>query len=192
MKDPLDIALKEWAIVCDLLADGQMALVLRKGGIHEEAGPGRFELAHDRFAMLPAHEHQVIDRIREPWRASAIEPSDEPSELPVRCWAQVAGIWPIQQREHFDHLQDLHPWTTEQIDMRFQYKPDRPTYAVLLRAYALAMHVAVPNRASYAGCKSWVDLAQEDAIETAGSTPAIDDRQFTKLYARVKQTLAGN
>ena len=37
----LDLALKEWAVICDLLATGRQTLVLRKGGIAEEQGPGR-------------------------------------------------------------------------------------------------------------------------------------------------------
>src|SRR5690606_840280 len=53
----LTVALKEWAVVCDLLLEGKCSLLLRKGGVHEDRGPGRFELEHERFTLYPAWEH---------------------------------------------------------------------------------------------------------------------------------------
>ena len=50
----LRIALKEWAVICDLLLAGEQAILLRKGGVHEGTGPGQFRLEHDRFALFPA------------------------------------------------------------------------------------------------------------------------------------------
>ena len=44
----LDIALKEWAVVCNLLLEGRLAVLLRKGGIAETGGAGVFELEHTR------------------------------------------------------------------------------------------------------------------------------------------------
>ena len=40
----LNVALKEWAIICDRLVAGDQAILLRKGGIDEADGPGRFRL----------------------------------------------------------------------------------------------------------------------------------------------------
>ncbi|MEE9403969.1 MAG: DUF1802 family protein [Algisphaera sp.] len=184
----IDIALKEWACVCDLLAQGSCTLLLRKGGVHEIAGPGRFSLEHDRFAFFPAWEHEQLD-----WVKPALKPDRgpievEPNEITFCGWGEVAGIWPVPTRGALDALDDLHPWLAPQIDMRFNYKPDRPVYALLVRAYALSRPVMRTNRTVFAGCRSWVPLA-EDAIDTAGSTLAIEADVFGEINERVAKAL---
>ena len=89
----LDIALKEWAIVCDFLAQGKCALLLRKGGIHEAGGPGRFALNHDRFLMFPAWEHERLDWIKPDW----LPPEQKLS--PLICWIYEA-IRSIPMQRH--------------------------------------------------------------------------------------------
>lgn len=187
----LGIALKEWAIVCDFLAQGRCALLLRKGGIHEAGGPGRFALDHDRFLMFPAWEHERLDWIKPKWLTPEAglevdEPEEpEPSRITFKCYADAARIWRVPSREAFDTLDGLHPWAGPQIDMRFNYKPDRPLYLLALRAYRMRRHIVVPNRDGFAGCVSWVPLAPEDVVEVGGAAPAIPDPEFDSLLARV-------
>ena len=70
---------------------------------------------------------------------------------------------------------------------------DRPVYALLVRAYRLAEPVVCPNHASFAGCRSWVPLGEEDGarggIDPAGSVAAIDDAAFRAVQNRVAGTL---
>lgn len=195
----LDTALKEWAIVCDFLAKGKCCLLLRKGGIHEAGGPGRFELSYDRFLMFPAWEHERLDWIKKDWLppppelATVVnEPEKaEPSEVVFRCYAEVARVWEIPSRAAFDQLDDLHPWAKPQIDMRFGYKPDRPLYLLALRAYRLREPVAVPNRDAFAGCVSWVPLPPGDAVVVEGARPAIPDGAFESVLRRVDGVFSG-
>lgn len=184
------VALKEWARIVDLLVEGRQAMVLRKGGVHEEAGPGRFELAHDRFALFPAWEHQRPEWIKSDWRGEA-QAMAEPDTLTLRGLAEVARIWAVPSREAFDTLDDLHGWERPQIDMRFDYKPDRPLYVVALRTYRLPEPATIPNRPRYAGCKSWVDLEAEDAVDEAGATPTMGEAEFGALLARVDRAMTG-
>lgn len=202
----LDTALKEWAIVCDFLAEGKCALLLRKGGIHEDAGPGRFELAYDRFLMFPAWEHERLDWIKPSWLpprklAAVLEDASEqgdedsggePELITFKCWAEVARIWQVPSREQFDQLDDLHPWAPPQIDMRFNYKPDRPLFLLALRVHRLPEPVEVPNRESFGGCVSWVPLSAGDAVSTAGSTPAIGWAGFGAILDRVDRVFGGS
>ena len=187
----VDIALKEWAVVCDLLADGKCALLLRKGGIHEDAGPGRFALNHDRFLMFPAWEHERLDWIKPDWlpeasKLSVDEPEKaEPTQITFKCYAEAARIWEVPSREAFDGLDDLHPWAKPQIDMRFNYKPDRPLYLLALRAYRMQDPLVVANRDSFAGCVSWVPLEAGDGVGELDATPAMGDVEFDSLLARV-------
>jgi len=192
----LDIALKEWAIVCDLLAAGRCALLLRKGGIHEAGGPGRFALDHDRFLMFPAWEHERLDWIKPAWMPDASqlavdEPEKaEPTQITFKCWAQASRIWQVPSRSAFDALEDLHPWAAPQIDMRFNYKPDRPLYLLALRAYRLAAPLVVPNRDSFAGCVSWVPMSPGDVVDPVGGEPAMSDDEFGSVIERVERSFS--
>jgi len=192
----LDIALKEWAIVCDLLAAGRCCLLLRKGGIHEAGGPGRFALDHDRFLMFPAWEHERLDWIKKDWLAPDVdhgvdEPEKpEPSRVTFKCWAEAAKIWQVPSRSAFDELDDLHPWARPQIDMRFNYKPDRPLYLLALRCHRLARPAVVTNDDSFAGCVSWVPLDRVGAMEVSASEPAMSDRAFDAVLSRVDAAFA--
>ena len=185
----IDIALKEWACVCDLLVEGRSSLLLRKGGIHEHDGPGRFKLEHERFAMFPAWEHEQLDWIKPALRPGRGPIEQEPEELDLRGFAEVAGIWVVPSRAAFDQLDDLHPWLPPQIDMRFNYKPDRPLYAMLVRAYRLAQPKIVPNRRAFAGCKSWVPLEGDDRVSTEGAVPAVEESAFAAIKRRVDRAL---
>lgn len=187
----LDIALKEWAFVCDMLAAGKCCLLLRKGGIHESGGPGRFELSYDKFLMFPAWEHERIDWIKPGWLPPEVnlkvdEPEKaEPSQITFKCWAEAARVWEVPSRSAFDALDDLHPWATPQIDMRFNYKPDRPLYLLALRVHRMSAEAVVPNRDAFSGCVSWVPLPPEDAVDVSESRPAIPDGAFASVLSRV-------
>lgn len=189
----LDTALKEWAVVCDFLAQGKCALLLRKGGIHEHAGPGRFELSYDKFLMFPAWEHERLDWIKPDWLPlELISPTEpvsggEPDRITFRGWAEVARIWEVPSREQFDTLDDLHPWARPQIDMRFNYKPDRPLYLLALKMHRLIEPVEVANREAFGGCVSWVPLPPEDEVDTSGSRPAIPLGVFAQMLDRVDE-----
>ena len=62
-------AFKEWAVICQALADGKQALILRKGGI-AEAGDD-FQVEHTRFWLFPTFVHQQRDGIKPEARAAA-------------------------------------------------------------------------------------------------------------------------
>ncbi len=182
----LDVALKEWAVVCDLLLEGKLALLLRKGGIAEKGGAGVFELEHPRFAMWPSWAHQIPQRIKEPFR-DQVQVLDEPGEVTLCGYGQVDHIWQVPSREAFDQLEDLHCWTEPQINMRFNYKPEKPLYLMAVRAYKLAQTKEVENLPEYSGCRSWVPLHDTDAVDEAGAVAALDDSHFAVIVARVNQ-----
>ncbi len=190
----LDLALKEWAVICDLLLEGDQALLLRKGGVHEDAGPGRFRLEHERFALFPAWEHQDPRRIKPEYRDRARVFDAEPSELTIRGFAEVPTgcVWRVPGeggRAAFDTLDDLHAWTAEQIDMRFDYKPHYALYVLALRAYRLREPKTIPNRPEYYGCRSWVPLAEGDRIDTADAEAVMDASRFDTLCQRIGKAL---
>ncbi len=182
----IDVALKEWRLVCDLLLGGELALLLRKGGIHEDSDTGAFEMAHPRMALYPTYDHQDPEMLKPAfWGRLVDDPS--PAKVTFRGWAQTARVWVVPSRRAFDRLDDLHPWAAPYVDMRFDYRPDRPLYLVALRAWRLPESQTVAFRGAFAGCRSWVPLEDNEVVEESGSTPAMDEEDLQRIIARVDE-----
>jgi hypothetical protein len=184
----LHIALKEWQAVCDLLLSGRLAFVLRKGGIIEDRGPGMFDLQHTRFALFPSWAHQKPDMLKAEFRAG-VQVMDEPDEVVIHGIAEATAIWRVPNRAAVDALDDLHPWSPPQIDMRFNYKPDNPLYLVVLRAARLAEPLTIENLPAYGGCRSWVPLEPAHAIDDSHTICAMNDEAFGNIVSRIRETM---
>ena len=80
-------ALKEWDAQCQALASGQVAVILRKGGIMEARGD--FEAEHRAFLLYPTFLHQNPAELRSEFKA-LLRPDPAPGHihcLPVpRSW----------------------------------------------------------------------------------------------------------
>ena len=184
----LNVALKEWAVICDLLLAGRQALLLRKGGIAEWGGPGVFELEHPRFVLFPSWAHQKPAMIKREW-VERVPALDEPTEIPLRGFAEAARVWRVTDRARFDQLDDLHAWARPYVDMRFGYKPERPLYLLAVRVHVLAQPKTIRNHAEYEGCRSWVPLRAGDEVDESGATPAVDDASLAAVMQRVDAAL---
>jgi len=188
----MDIALKEWHCVCNWLTQGRQALLLRKGGIHEETGPGVFQMEHDRFLLFPSWAHQKPELLK-PDFAAGVAPLAEPPRVTLRAWAETASIQVVPSRESLDALHALHCWNSAYLDMRWGYKQDRPLYAIVLRVFELATPLEMENGPAYAGCRSWVPLEPRDVLPSQAveaSTQVMDDQTLAALQDRVESALA--
>jgi hypothetical protein len=179
--DSMTIALKEWKLVTDALAAGKQVLLLRKGGIYESGG--EFEVEHPQFVFFPTYIHQNLKMLKPDAQAGFEARSAEPDKLALAVAGEVTDIVQVQSRAQIDRLDAEHVWAPPLIDMRFSYKPENPLYLLLVRAYRLAEPVVVENTPAYAGCKSWVPL--EEAVRSAGATPALDDAAYAARRERV-------
>ena len=184
----LDVALKEWAIVCDLLLAGDVALLLRKGGIHERGGPGVFRLEHPKFALFPSWSHQRPRMIKHRWCDRAQTRAD-PDQIILHGLGLVSKIWQVPCRAALDAVGDLHCWTAAQIDVRFEYKPDRPLFLLAVRARRLREPKLIANVSAYRGCRSWVALRPPDRIDDQGARPILDDAAFNRIVLRVEEAM---
>ncbi|HEU0014871.1 MAG TPA: DUF1802 family protein [Longimicrobium sp.] len=168
-------ALKEWAVVDEALARGEVSVLLRKGGIHERSGD--FGVEHRAFWIYPTGWHQnpedlaprlhpLLDAIAPPPRGI----------IPFRVFAEVDAVIRIESREALDRIEHLHPLSPAAAHYRFSYR-DRPyVHALLVRAHRLPHPVELRETNRYEGCVSWVELDQE--IATAGAQPVLSDEAF--------------
>lgn len=184
----LQIALKEWASVCNALETGRQILLLRKGGIYEAAG--EFELENPQFLLFPTYLHQNLKMLK-PDAHAGFEPAGaEPDEVRISAAGLVTDIVQLKSRPQMDRIDDEHVWTAPLIDMRFNYKPHNPLYLLLVRAYRLHQPAVIANTPAYAGCKSWVPLDQP--IETGLAMPVLDDARFQLRRNRILDLLANS
>ena len=183
MSDAVDVALKEWQSVCRALAEGRQTILLRKGGIQE--GPDGFAITHERFALLPTRLHQDADMLKPSARALIDGGEDEPATFDLTHGGEVADIHVVPSREALDRLDNLHVWNEKYLDLRWNYKPERPLYLTVVRAFALATPTTLANTYKVAGCRSWVPL--EAAIEAGEAT--LDAAAFEDRRAAVRAAL---
>lgn len=182
----LNLALKEWAVVCSALASGQQIILLRKGGIYESAG--EFEIEHRRFLLFPTYLHQKPEMLKDPHRAALRPVDSEPDKIEISLAAEITDIVRVTSRSAMDALANEHIWTPKLIDMRFNYRPENPLYLLLIRAYKLPIPVTIAGTPAYAGCKSWVPL--EQPIETSGAKPVLTDSEYSLRRKAILKPLA--
>lgn len=181
----MDVALKEWAAIVEALDRGVQTALLRKGGIVEAARDG-FHVRHRRFLLYPTQEHQHTRLLREPyseWGAPGVA-----GELRFRLFADVVDVYRApEDRSVLLGLQDDEfIWNADFVHQRYDYRPDLPLWILVLRAHRIPV-VAVPERGAYAGCKSWVNLTDDVAVE--GASAVLADEAFALRRARYRQSL---
>ncbi|WP_169981271.1 DUF1802 family protein [Tautonia rosea] len=180
-----DIAFKEWAGVCDALADGRQSLILRKGGIAEDAGEFRPE--HSTFWLYPTHLHESQQGLRDDHipRAEGIPPGrlDLPALTQVEC-----VVW-VDRPELLEGIADLHVWTSETVLKRFQYR--NPGLWVLgVRVFRADPPPRILVTSEQNGCKSWVSL--DEPVGTNNVFPTVDDETLNDRLQRIRALSASD
>ena len=186
--DHCQTALKEWAITCRALADGEQILLLRKGGIHEDGKD--FRVIHPEFLLYPTYEHQREDLLK-PDSQPALQRllTDVPKSdfITFSHWARAEEIIEVEAQEKVDDLAPFHIWTDEYAQSRLRWKPMLPLSILLLRVYQMERPVTVPYIKEYGGCTSWVEILPR--IDLGDLKPVLDDDRFREQVDAIKGSL---
>jgi hypothetical protein len=184
---PLRHAFKEWAVICRALAEGRQALVLRKGGVAESGG--EFRIEHTRFWLYPTYAHQQPGALKPEGQTLLTHAeADRAPAGTVRLthWAEVGGVYHLQNLVAALKLGELHLWTHETVQARFAYRSPG-LYALPVRVWKAPRPAELTESPYYAGCKSWVELDRE--LPTEGSTPVLDDAAFRGVLVTLDRLL---
>ncbi len=179
-------ALKEWAVAVDALEQGKTIMLLRKGGIKEEGN--RFKVARDEILLYPTYEHQQPNLLKAEY-APQVKPVTSgwhPETVRIGSWAKITDIVPVSEESAVAALLPYHIWNEQFVSDRLRWKPRQPIFVLLLRVYQLPQPQTIPYRQEYGGCRSWIDLAQAISIE--GAVPVLDDSEYTKQVAAIRNT----
>ena len=183
----MQVALKEWAVLLEAMAAGRQIFLLRKGGIAE--GRSGFELKHREFLFFPTWEHQQAEALKPAFRElfDKLQPPD-PRTVEIRYAGRVEQIREAPLSiDQMAVLDNQHIWTDAYLRKRYEYRPDLPLYIVVVRLMRLAESARLSNERRYAGCRSWVDLAQP--VETGELQPVIKQAAFETLRDRLTTVL---
>lgn len=183
------VAFKEWAVVVDALGRGEQLVLLRKGGIHE--GRGGFRPEHKEFLLFPTRFHQQRAAVMPAAQARFDELARSfPPEDRVRITygATVAASHQIRSLDAALALRGRHIWREEVIKERFAWGREESVWALVVRVFRLAGPVELPLQPDYAGCRSWLTLAEE--VPTAGAAPVLPDAEFEARRREIEDLLA--
>jgi len=181
------IALKEWALVCDLLLQGRMCVLFRKGGINEKG----FWVEANEFALYPTYFHQNRDKVRPEYfdefdAALAHTPGEAVLRIPAVC--RVVDAIEVRRPEGVYELEDLHPYTREQVDMRLEFRPKKPLVLLAVETIPLRSAQELPLLERYGGCSSWVPLV--DAAEPRLTEPVLSREAISVTAERVRAAVS--
>ncbi len=164
----LQVAFKEWAVVCHAIGQGQQRVILRKGGISEVGGSFRPE--HDRFWLYPTYFHEPVYRGVKPECEALLEAAEAArppaGEVHLTHWAEVTGVEYVTDLDALLKLAHRHVLSEETVRQRFAYRTPG-LYVLSVNAWRAATPHVVPEKPEYAGCKTWVTL--DAPLDTTGS-----------------------
>ncbi len=188
LPDNSNIGLKEWAVTSGALGRGDQIIMLRKGGIRED---GRhFKIEHEAFLLYPGlyHEGELLLKPEHRGLLDETAAADFSHEITFSVYCELVETIEISERRQVSALGAFHIWSEDFPVKRFNWKPRHPLKLMIVRAYRLETPVTIPVDASYAGCKSWVELAE--AIDLSSLTPALSDSEFVARSTEIHNALA--
>jgi hypothetical protein len=172
-------AFKEWAAVCQALATGRQAIILRKGGV-AEAGD-TFTPEHSRFWLYPTYLHQNEAALK-PEAHDLLRQAERerpgPGNVRLRHNAEAPGAYHVADLDKLLMINHLHVWSEEAVRQRFAYRHPG-LYVLPVRVYAAPRNFDLIETPGYVGCKSWVTLEQD--LPTEAAAPVVDEAVFHEL-----------
>ena len=181
-------ALKEWNVAVNALADSETILLLRKGGIREQAG--QFNITDKQVLLYPTFEHQQPDLLKPNFasQVTKVESGWHPDTIIIGNWAEITDVFLVAWEPAITALFPYHIWNEKFVSDRLKWKQKQPIYILLLRTYRLAETVEIPYISEYGGCRSWIDLAAPISLE--GSEAVLSDREYIKRSNEIRNMIA--
>lgn len=187
--DPTErTALKEWAVLVDAMARGDVVAMVRKGGIREQRAG--FQVRHDRFLLYPTYFHEKAAEVA-PRFLPTLDAAHarRPPEGIVRLEyvADVAAVWAVSDLDRLRAIEGEHGLAWPAVESRFHYRNRPGVQVVAVRLSRLRGPVDVAEERRYAGCVSWVELSAD--VPVADATPVVQEPEFGRRLAALAAAL---
>ncbi len=181
-------ALKEWAVLCDALAQGEIVAMVRKGGIREQRAG--FSVKHNRFALYPTYFHEKAAELAprfHPRLAAVHAAQPAAGVVRIELIAEVVGVWAVGDLDRLRAVEHEQGLTWDALVSRFHYKGRPGVQVVVLRTLRLPAPLELPEIRRYQGCVSWVAL--DDAIDVSRAEQVLDEAVLRPRVARIAAAL---
>jgi hypothetical protein len=181
-------ALKEWNVAVNALEGGRTIVLLRKGGIREQAG--QFNVSDKQVLLYPTFEHQQPDLLKPDFASQVknVESGWHPETIRIGSWAEITDVFLVAWEPAINALFPYHIWNEKFVSDRLKWKQNQPIYILLLRAYRLAKTAEIQYISEYGGCRSWIDLASPISLE--GSEAVLSDREYIARSNEIRNLMA--
>jgi hypothetical protein len=181
-------ALKEWNVAVNALAGGRTIVLLRKGGIREQAG--QFNVSDKQVLLYPTFEHQQPDLLKPDFASQVkiVESGWHPETIRITSWAEITDVFLVAWEPAIKALFPYHIWNEKFVSDRLKWKQNQPIYILLLRAYRLAETAEIQYISEYGGCRSWIDLASPISLE--GSEAVLSDGEYIARSHEIRNLMA--
>jgi hypothetical protein len=186
--EPLRTALKEWKVLCDAFASGELVAMVRKGGIREQRKG--FAVRHDRFLLYPTYFHEKAAELAPRLRPRLDDARlAQPAEGTVRIElvAEVAAVWRVESLEPLRRIEGSHGLAWSAVESRFRYRDVPLVHVVAVRVGRLESPVELPELRRYQGCVSWVAL--DDGVDASAAAPVLADAAFDARMTALRDAL---
>lgn len=179
----MTVGFKEWSLVCEAMGLGWQSIILRKGGISEEAGG--FAFRYPEFYLIPSHFHEQAEKLTFVDKAPIPIPSD-PARVQIGYWVKVLETRVLKDWNRVKALAPFHVWKEEVVWDRFQWDEAGAIHLAVIRVYRLAHPWVLPVGTEFSGCKSWFDLPESPGINI---TPVLDEASHEAKVQALKSIL---
>ena len=181
-------ALKEWAVLVDAMARGEILAMVRKGGIREQRAG--FTLRHDRFLLYPTFFHEKSSDLA-PRFVSALATSHQarPPAGIVRFshLATVVAVWHVSTLDPLRAIDGEHGLSWSAVESRFRYRDIPGVQVVAVQVARLPLVAEVPEARRYGGCVSWVELDVDVAVD--GAQPVLENIELGRRVDSLRRAL---
>ena len=188
MTDVERTALKEWAVLVDAMARGDIIAMIRKGGIREQRAG--FTVRHERFLLYPTYFHENANHLAErfhPMLAGSHARRPAAGLVRIGVVAEVRAVWNVTDSTLLPGVADEHGLAPEAVMSRFNYRNTPTVRVIAVRMLALPRPVDLPEAPRYAGCVSWLELDADVTVE--GASPVLDDSLFERRVEALHRAL---
>jgi hypothetical protein len=180
----MNIAFKEWAVVCDALGAGRQSVIIRKGGIAE--GCDGFAFRHREFFLFPTRFHETLEKTTLPPGSPLPIPPE--GIVNIGFAAQIEWSCFISDLKHLALLRDFHILHDQVLEERFWFGEPPGVHVGFAKVYQLSTLWGLPIEKRFGGCRSWVELPEAPLhrLEAVISDEE-NERRSRKLSRLLKQ-----
>jgi hypothetical protein len=181
-------ALKEWAVLVDAMARGEIIAMVRKGGIRERRAG--FDVRHDRFLLYPTFFHENIEELAprlRPALGGSHAARPDAGVVRIAHLAEVVSVWTVRDASLLPRVEHEHGMSPTAVRSRFEYRGIPELRVVATRVLALPCLVELPEAKRYAGCVSWLELDAD--VDVREATPVIPAAELARRVEVLERAL---